>query len=245
MAATTSLHEGIEVPGASIDIERSEGGQRIERVTLTYGERTLVAEHDWLQPYENPHYYQASTGDQDPHSRWLQVIGREDLGDGAWGPWERITLRLTPSVAILLEREITGEHPGALGVGAGVLPLRQGPTDPQDPKALVEALAAEEHTRWGDWQRYMQEERCQQAQTDIYMAPQPGELIIGREDAERWARLIATPYADLPEHSKESDREQVKRYWPIWVNYVTDWLIENGLDDAAQDWQEEMAWPTS
>lgn len=142
--------------------------------------------------------------------------------------------------------------PEAMEARAAELARRERTTDvgettrnSENAAELVESLADVEHTRWSDWQRYLQEEKCEQAQADPYMAPQPGELIIGKEDAERWARLIATPYQDLPEHSKQSDRDQVARQWPLWVNYVTDWLIDAGLDDAAQDWQEEMQWPVS
>ena len=110
---------------------------------------------------------------------------------------------------------------------------------PEGAAELVEALADVEHQRWGDWQGY-QHSICDEGSD---ARGQYGCLIIPAEKAEHWNRLIATPYQDLPEHSKQSDRDQVQRYWPLWVNFVTYWLIDAGLDDAAQDWQREMEWP--
>lgn len=68
---------------------------------------------------------------------------------------------------------------------------------------LREQLAAIEHERWADWQRWMHDQ-C--ARND------DGSLTIPAELVERWERQIAAPYAELSEREKESDREQVDRY---------------------------------
>lgn len=72
---------------------------------------------------------------------------------------------------------------------------------------LFEQLAAIEHERWADWQRHLHS-KCKT------MAAYKG-LIIPAEFVEQWERLIATPYAELSEKEKESDREQVRRYWDL------------------------------
>lgn len=243
----TTKTETFEVPGATLNIERGEGGQYIDQVTLSYAERTLTAKREWLEPYESPHFYQTSSSDQDPHSRFVQIIGKEDLGDGAWGPWERIALRLTPNVAILLEREVTGEHPGALGIGAGVLPLKpvgEPYMGPYTKTAAIEVLAATEHVRWGEWQGYVHDEVCGIGRG---LATQQESLWIPPEKVQHWERLISTEYQDLPEHSKASDREQVERYWPFLVQFVAGWLLQQYSDDGltpqdlANLWMEDMA----
>lgn len=244
MEATTKT-ETFEVPGAGMSIERGEGGLLIDQVTLTYAERTLVAKREWLEPYESPHFYQTSSSDQEPTSRFVQVIGKEDLGDGAWGPWERISLRLTPNVAILLEREVTGEHPGALGIGAGVLPLKpvtEPFTGPYTKTAAIEVLADVEHERWGDWQGY-QHGLCEEGSDARGLA---GALIIPEGLKLHWERLIDTKYADLPEHSKQADRDQVMRYWPFLVQFVAGWMQEHIPDgffttEQVDQWLEDMA----
>ena len=42
-----------------------------------------------------------------------------------------------------------------------------------------------------------------------------GELTIPSELARRWERQIETPYHELSEKEKNSDREQVDRYWKL------------------------------
>lgn len=68
---------------------------------------------------------------------------------------------------------------------------------------LIEKLAAIEHERWSDWQRYMHSLCTQNADNSLTI---PAALV------ERWNRQINTPYADLSNAEQASDREQVMRY---------------------------------
>lgn len=77
---------------------------------------------------------------------------------------------------------------------------------------MLEALAAIEHERWAHWQRYMHNRGKLQAD---------GSLLIAAELVHHWERLIATPYPDLAEAEKESDRDQVRRYLQIIVEGLT------------------------
>jgi hypothetical protein len=118
---------------------------------------------------------------------------------------------------------------------------------------LVEQLAAIEHERWADWQKYLHS-KCWKTDRDILpvdgLPPIPrGIHIIPPESLAHWERQIATPYADLSEQEKQSDREQVARYWPLIVDFVPQWLAEQSTpygpdpDDVArliQNWREEM-----
>lgn len=72
--------------------------------------------------------------------------------------------------------------------------------------SLIEELAAAEHERWSHWQRYLHAQ-CQPGSD--------GSLRIPAELAGQWARQMSTPYMELPEREKASDREQVFRYLPI------------------------------
>jgi hypothetical protein len=60
-----------------------------------------------------------------------------------------------------------------------------------DPE-LMEILAAIEHERWSGWMRWMFDNW-----TD--------------ENIARWKTQMVTPYCDLPEYSKESDRKEVRK----------------------------------
>jgi hypothetical protein len=70
---------------------------------------------------------------------------------------------------------------------------------------LLETLAAIEHERWAHWQRYMHAQ-CRPGAD--------GALIIPAELVNQWAEQLSTPYAELSEREKDSDREQVRRYLP-------------------------------
>lgn len=71
---------------------------------------------------------------------------------------------------------------------------------------LIEELASVEHERWSHWQRYLHE-RC--------VPGADGSLTIPAELVRQWTRQINTPYAELSEKEKASDRDQVERYLPI------------------------------
>lgn len=71
---------------------------------------------------------------------------------------------------------------------------------------LLDLLAGIEHERWAHWQRYVHEQ-CERRPD--------GSLVIPSELVDRWEHQIATPYAELSEAEKESDKEQVRRYLPV------------------------------
>jgi hypothetical protein len=84
---------------------------------------------------------------------------------------------------------------------------------------IIEQLAAIEHERWAAWQSWVHNQGHRTAD---------GNLVLSAGTVARWERQIATTYADLSEQEKESDREQVRRYWGILHPYL------NGLADDAQ-----------
>lgn len=77
---------------------------------------------------------------------------------------------------------------------------------------VIDRLAAIEHDRWSHWQGYMHSKGRIQAD---------GSLVIPANLVARWQRLIATPYAQLSDKERESDREQVRRYLPTIVDALS------------------------
>lgn len=71
------------------------------------------------------------------------------------------------------------------------------------PDALLEQLADLAHQSWSEWMRYLFENGVQE--DDGCFAIPPGKV-------ERWRRQMHTPYADLPEHEQENNREEARRY---------------------------------
>ena len=78
---------------------------------------------------------------------------------------------------------------------------------------LREKLAYIEHQRWADWQEY-QFNLCKPQDSGRGVG-KPINLVIPSELVERWGRQINTPYSELSEKEKDSDREQVDRYLPL------------------------------
>lgn len=73
-------------------------------------------------------------------------------------------------------------------------------------KELLEKLAAIEHERWSDWQRYVH---------SICFVDENGNYSIPKKAFIAWKCLIDTPYKDLSEKQKQLDRDEVKRYWHL------------------------------
>ena len=71
---------------------------------------------------------------------------------------------------------------------------------------LFEQLANIEHQRWADWQKYM---------FSLCKQKKDGSLVIPVGLVSRWRTQIALDYKDLSEKEKDSDREQVMRYWDL------------------------------
>jgi hypothetical protein len=92
------------------------------------------------------------------------------------------------------------------------MPSPDGIREALESMSTVEQLAAIEHERWAHWQRYVHDQ-CER-QDD-------GSLVIPAELAARWQAQIETPYAQLSEREKDSDREQVRRYLPAVLDAIT------------------------
>jgi predicted DNA-binding helix-hairpin-helix protein len=75
---------------------------------------------------------------------------------------------------------------------------------PHTNEEMMEKMAAIEHERWAKWQKYIHSKILPSKDDDL--------MIIGSEFVERWERQINTPYEQLSEKEKESDREQVRPY---------------------------------
>lgn len=73
---------------------------------------------------------------------------------------------------------------------------------------LREQLAEYAHEAWAGWMRYLFE-KCEDG-------PNGTENIPGWA-VERWRRQMHTPYADLPEHEKESDRAEADKMLAIFA----------------------------
>lgn len=101
---------------------------------------------------------------------------------------------------------------------------------------LRERLAAIEHERWSDWQRYVHD-------VVAVRNPSDGSLTIQASAVKAWERQMATPYADLTEREKDSDRQQVDRYWPLIAPLLAEARAEYqpAFDEGAALWLHTCA----
>lgn len=67
----------------------------------------------------------------------------------------------------------------------------------------VEVYASIAHDSWTRWMEYVFE---------VCLPCSDGGKIIPQWAIKRWERQMGTPYAELPEPEKESDREEARRY---------------------------------
>lgn len=81
---------------------------------------------------------------------------------------------------------------------------------------LREQLAALAHEQWSGWMEYMFS-KCHpgQARLDDGTFVPNGTMVIPAWATERWMRQMSTPYAELPESEKESDRQEADRVLAI------------------------------
>lgn len=76
---------------------------------------------------------------------------------------------------------------------------------------LHERLAAYAHDAWSRWMRHL----CNRAGGNDDLRYSGRILLTSMNDAERWARQMGTPYAELPEAERASDRAEADRILAI------------------------------
>lgn len=86
-----------------------------------------------------------------------------------------------------------------------------------------EALAALAHEQWSAWMRYQ-------------FRRQLVGGVMTRDDSTRWRRQMTTPYAELPESEKESDRKEADRVLALVVARLQSLEAENArLETVRRD----------
>jgi hypothetical protein len=68
--------------------------------------------------------------------------------------------------------------------------------------AALEKVAEVQHAIWAHWMTYL---------FSVSIDNGDGSFTIPAEKVERWKRQMSTPYYDLPEEEKVSDREQSRK----------------------------------
>lgn len=82
---------------------------------------------------------------------------------------------------------------------------------------VEERLANLEHERWAGWQEYLHK---------LCMRNEDGSLAIPKDKVKRWERQIATPYEELSEEEKESDRIEARKTLKILQSEIAQAKLE-------------------
>ena len=93
-------------------------------------------------------------------------------------------------------------------------------------KEFVEKGAEIEHERWAKWQNYLHSKCYKTTSTN-------NDLVVPVKLVEHWERQIATPYSELTEPEKESDRDQVRPYIPL-IEYIVFEAIKRSVRNTLQ-----------
>jgi len=83
---------------------------------------------------------------------------------------------------------------------------------------MIDAFAEIEHERWGKWQKYVNSKCVPSADDGIWQ--------IGEEYLHRWNKQINTPYSELSEKEKQSDRDQVMPYFNYFNARISSLISE-------------------
>lgn len=78
---------------------------------------------------------------------------------------------------------------------------------------LLESLADLEHKRWSKWQEYVHS-KC--------IKNSDGSLTIPKESVTLWENEIITPYENLTETQKESDRKEIRLFLSLIKSYLNE-----------------------
>jgi hypothetical protein len=77
---------------------------------------------------------------------------------------------------------------------------------------MRERLAALSHEQWSGWMRYL----FSKSHPSMHGA---GTIFIPSALVDRWKRQMETPYAELSEEEKESDRKEAIRMIEVFVEF--------------------------
>lgn len=91
---------------------------------------------------------------------------------------------------------------------------------------IIEELAAVAHESWAGWTKYLFS-KCGDGVVDGLRVT---SAILPVWAKKRWMRQMGTPYTDLPEEEKESDRVEARKYLEVMEEELS--RLRRERDDA-------------
>lgn len=106
------------------------------------------------------------------------------------------------------------------------------PVAPSITDSVRETLAEYAHSAWSRWMTYLFEKSYRSNH---------GEIEIPKSLVERWQRQMNTPYADLPESEKNSDRKEADKMLAIVAAYLAT-PAQQQPAAPSPDWSQAPSW---
>lgn len=107
------------------------------------------------------------------------------------------------------------------------------------PIPLMEELGAQSHAIWSEWSTY----ELDTILNEMLMSPLGAEIhsdlldmFVALDCVRRWRRQAATPYENLSEKEKESDRKEVRKQWWLFAKSC----METETDCLVAGWVREV-----
>ena len=131
---------------------------------------------------------------------------------------------------VLMEDDFFGKHAYGVRFDDGAIypeekcSFEETPTPRGWEEEVVEKGAEMEHDRWSGWQKHMFSKGT---------VDENGVFHLPKEFVDRWFRQIDTPYSELSESEKESDRKETRNYIPL-VQQQIDGAEKRGLGKGYQ-----------
>lgn len=82
---------------------------------------------------------------------------------------------------------------------------------------LFERMAAAQHDIWSHWMKWQFTKGILVRQGDLV---EKGSFLINADSVKRWMRQMNTPYAELTETEKDSDRKVVQEFMGFVFSYI-------------------------
>lgn len=103
----------------------------------------------------------------------------------------------------------------------------------EEKKEFIEKGADIEHERWSKWQAYLHSKCVEHENGKGEWVCFPSELF------KRWERQINTPYSNLSEVEKESDRQEVRSYDALFTTAMQR-AYEAGVQDTVGEIEKRL-----
>lgn len=101
---------------------------------------------------------------------------------------------------------------------------------------IKEIFASKIHDVWAYWQKYLHSVCTIELKDGFF--EETGRLIIESDKVKQWQRQIETPYSELSELEKKSDRQIFEKFYSEALQEYGQWVRQQTLEEAMKSKKE-------